>query len=82
MQEISVSTKMNGVDVDRLFETIDAIKKAPRLADFKFRLQNRWINSALNRSTINNFYGVGKTIQHKEPFVLNTDEPAVLLGDE
>jgi hypothetical protein len=44
MQEMAVSTKINGVDVDRLFETIDAIKQIPRLADFKFCLSNRWIN--------------------------------------
>ena len=56
MQEMAVSTKMNGVDVERLFETIHAIKQTPRLADFKFSLQNRWINCGLNRSTITNFY--------------------------
>jgi uncharacterized OsmC-like protein len=80
MQEMAVSTKMNGVDVDRLFETIDAIKQIPRLADFKFRLSNRWINGGLNRSTIKNFYGAGKDNQRQEPFVLDADEPTVLLG--
>jgi hypothetical protein len=30
MQEMAVSTKINGVDVDHLFETIDAIKQIPR----------------------------------------------------
>jgi hypothetical protein len=62
MQEMAVSTKINGVDVDRLFETIDAIKQIPRLADFKFRLSNRWINGGLNRSTIKNFYGAGMMV--------------------
>ena len=80
MQEIAVSTKMNGVDVDRLFETINAIKQTPQLADFKFSLQNRWINSGLNRSTIKGFYGVGKENQHQAPFTLDSDEPTVLLG--
>ena len=82
MQEIAVSTKLNGVDVDRLFETIDTIKQIPRLADFKFRLHNRWINGGLNRSTINNFYGAGKDNQREEPFVLDADEPPVLLGQD
>src|SRR6185369_13742164 len=82
MQEMAVSTKMNGVDVDRLFETINAIKQMPRLADFKFRLQNRWINGGQNASTIKNFYGAGQDHQHKDPFVLKADEPAVLLGED
>ena len=82
MQEMAVSTKLNGVDVDRLFETINAIKQMPRLADFKFRLQNRWINCGQNSSTIKNFYGANQDHQHKDPFVLKADEPAVLLGDD
>ena len=82
MQQLAVSTKVNGVDIDRLFETIEAIRQTPRLADFKFRLSNRWINGGLNRSTIKNFYGAGTDNQHKEPFVLAADEPAVLLGND
>jgi uncharacterized OsmC-like protein len=65
-----------------LFETIDTIKQIPRLADFKFRLHNRWINGGLNRSTIKNFYGAGKDNQREEPFVLDADEPPVLLGQD
>jgi uncharacterized OsmC-like protein len=82
MQEMAVSTKLNGVDVERLFETIAAIKQMPRLADFKFRLRNRWINGGLNRSTIKNFYGAGKDNQREEPFILDADEPPVLLGED
>ena len=82
MKEIAVSTKVNGIDVERLFQIIDVIKQSPRLADFKFNLQNRWIKSAVNRSTVKNFYGTGKEFQHQEPFVLDSDEPIVLLGQE
>lgn len=82
MQEMAVSKKLNGVDVDRLFETIDAIKQTSGLADFKFHLRNRWINGGLNRSTIKNFYGAGKDNQRQEPFILDADEPPVLLGQD
>jgi uncharacterized OsmC-like protein len=82
MKEMAINTKLNGIEVARLFQTIDAIKQSPRLADFKFRLQNRWIKSAVNRSTIKNFYGTSKEHQHQEPFVLDSDEPVVLLGQE
>lgn len=82
MQEMVVSKKLNGVDIDRLVETINVIRQTPRLADFKFRLQNRWIDAGKNQSTIRNFYGAGQSHEHKEPFVLNADEPALLLGEE
>jgi uncharacterized OsmC-like protein len=82
MQEIAVSTKVNGVEVDRLFDTINLIKQTPGLADFKFRLRNRWIDGSVNRSTINNFYGAGTDNPHNKPFVLQADEPSVLLGTD
>src|SRR5215813_9321736 len=82
MQEMAVNTKVNGIDVDRLFGTINAIKETPRLADFKFRLRNRWVGAAVNRSTINTFYGVQEEHQHEPAFVLDSDEPKILLGGE
>lgn len=82
MQEMAVSKKVNGVEVDRLFETINAIKQIPQLADFKFRVSNRWVKGALSRSTVKNFYGAGKDNQHPEAFALDVDEPAVLLGED
>ena len=33
---------VNGVDVDKLFETIDAIKTTPVIATFKFKANNKW----------------------------------------
>ena len=82
MQEMAVKTKVNGIQVDRLFETIDAIKETPGLADFKFRLRNRWMNGAVNRSTVKNFYGTKQEHQHEPAFVLDSDEPKILLGGE
>ena len=33
---------VNGVNVEQLFATIEAIKTDPELAHFKFRATNRW----------------------------------------
>jgi len=82
MLEIADSTKVNGIEVERLFDTISAIKDTPRLADFRFRLRNRWVGGAVNRSTINNFYGTLQEHQHEPAFVLDSDEPKLLLGGE
>jgi uncharacterized OsmC-like protein len=73
---------VNGVDVDRLYETIDAIKVEPAIAKFRFRGSNQWINGGHNHTTIKDFYGALKDHPHDEPFELDADEPEVLLGQD
>ena len=72
---------VNGVNVDRLFGTINAIKDTPGLARFRFRARNTWVNGAHNRTTITGFYGACQKHTLTEPLVLEADEPAVLLGE-
>jgi hypothetical protein len=43
---------VNGVDVDALFGTINAVKAAPVIAKFKFRAANQWMDGGHNRTTI------------------------------
>jgi len=75
-------TIVNGVNVDNLFTTIDAIKATPTLAKFNFRIENRWEGAGHNRSAINAFHGAGQEFSRQKSFVLHADEPAVLLGDD
>ncbi len=74
--------KVNGVDCDQLFETMDAIQDTPTIAKFKFRAHNQWINGGHNRTTIGDFYGAGQTHTRSKPFVLDADEPPILLGED
>lgn len=73
---------VNGVDTDRLFETIDAIKDNAAIARFKFKARNQWEDGGLNRTTIDEFYGACEPRQHAEPFVFAADEPPLLLGQD
>lgn len=73
---------VNGVKVDALFGTIDAVKKAPVIAKFKFRANNKWINCGHNRTTIKNFYGTQQDHPHETHFELDADEPPILLGED
>jgi uncharacterized OsmC-like protein len=74
---------VNGVDVDRLVGTIQAVGGKPELAAFRFRAVNRWIQGGHNRSTIKGFYGAGQEDASRNgAFVLDNDEPAVLLGTD
>src|SRR5262245_49545469 len=73
---------VNGVDVDRLAGTIEHISADPTLARFQFRARNQWIDGGHNRTTIKGFYGAGREDRSRtQPFVLEADEPPVLLGD-
>jgi uncharacterized OsmC-like protein len=76
-------TVINGVDVTALGDTITQIKATPELASFQFRARNSWLGGGRNRSTISGFYGAGREdTQRDAAFVLDADEPAVLLGED
>jgi uncharacterized OsmC-like protein len=79
-KNMETKNAVNGVRVNELFGTIDAIKKAPVIAKFKFRAKNQWLDGGHNRTTVKNFYGTQQDHEHKEPFVLDADEPPLLLG--
>ena len=73
----------NGVDLEKLTGTVEAVKASPALARFTFRAHNRWVGGAHSKTTIQGFYGTGKEdTSRKVPFVLEGDEPPVLLGDD
>ena len=78
---MQVTNIVNGVDVDRLYGTIEHIGAEPTLARFQFRARNHWLDGGHNRSTIKGFYGAGKEdTSRTESFVLDAGEPPVLLG--
>lgn len=81
MDTISTRHTVNGVDVRALKETIAAVAQQPSLGRFEFRAANTWIDGGRNRSTIQGFYGAGREDDSREePFVMDNDEPPVLLG--
>ena len=72
---------LNGLDVDRMVATVNAIKAEPSLGRFEFRARNRWIDGGENRSTIRDFYGAGREDDSRPAaFEFSTGEPPVLLG--
>jgi uncharacterized OsmC-like protein len=73
---------VNGVNVDELFGTIDAVKKSPVIAKFRFRAQNRWIDGGHNRTTVKNYHGIEQEQERQKAFVLDADEPPLLLGKD
>ena len=75
-------TLINGVSVDGLAATIEAVKATPEIAKFKFNIRNKWKDGGQNASTVAEYYGVGQKQARPQAFVLEADEPATLLGKD
>lgn len=76
------NTTSNGLNVEQMMQTVEALKNDPQLAQFEFRARNQWINGGENRSTIQDFYGAGAEDESRsEPFVYTNGEPPILLGN-
>ena len=83
MTQLAQGKIVNGVNVDQLFGTIEAIKGTPSIAKFRFRANNGWIDGGHNRSAVQQFYGAGQEdLSRARPFVMDADEPPVLLGSD
>jgi uncharacterized OsmC-like protein len=73
--------RTNGLDMEALVGTVEAVKQEPSLGQFEFRATNRWINGGENRSRIKEFYGAGCEDESRmEAFEYTNGEPPVLLG--
>lgn len=71
---------INGIDLDVLHQTVQAIQQDSDLGACQFRASNRWIDGAHNASTISGFYGAGQEFNHSQTYVLHADEPPILAG--
>ena len=72
----------NGVNVDQLVGTVNALKATPSLAKFNFRSTSKWRGGAKSTRYVKSFFGAGQEDStRKETFTMEGDEPAVLLGE-
>ena len=72
----------NGVDVPRLFATLDAVKGQNEIAKFQFRAANTWVSGTHSRSELSGFYGAMQEMAHKDVTLLDADHPEVLVGQD
>ena len=76
------STRINGIEIDTLAGTVNAIKEDPQLGACHFRASNTWLSGNHNRSTVTGFFGAKQEIAHTQTFTMDADEPAILAGDD
>ena len=81
-QTINGMTVINGIEIDTLKATVGAIQAEPDLGACHFRATNKWLSGNHNRSTVTGFYGARQEIAHKQSFVMDADEPAILAGED
>lgn len=81
-QAVRVVNRVNGIEVDTLAETVNAIKNDPGLGACHFRATNAWLGGNRNRSTVTGFYGARQEIPHKQAFTMDSDEPPILAGTD
>jgi uncharacterized OsmC-like protein len=77
----TTKTVRNGIDVDQLTATIDAINHDAQQGAFTFRATSAWDNGTHNLGEIGRFVHAGtEDTSRSGPFTLDGDEPPVLLG--
>lgn len=78
----TTATTRNGIDVDTLIGTVEAIKADPAQGSFTFRASSIWRGGTRNTGRISGFTHAGAAdTTRKSAFELEGDEPPVLLGN-
>jgi uncharacterized OsmC-like protein len=71
----------NGVDVGQVMDVIGAIEADPGYAKFQWRATNQWIDGAVSRSRIKDFFaGNAEDTAREQAFTLDADEPTIAAG--
>ena len=73
---------VNGVNLDTLQGTVQAIAGEPSLGQCRFRARNTWLGGTHNCSTVTGFSGAKQDMTHKQTFELHADEPPILAGTD
>ena len=73
---------LNGVDTTTLFATIDAVRRQPEAAQFRFRTVSDWVSGTHSRGRFPGFFGAGQEHVHRTDTVVDADHPAVLVGTD
>ncbi|WP_409409496.1 OsmC family protein [Acidithiobacillus ferriphilus] len=75
------NTALNGVDINQLGKTVQAVKDNTALAKCQFRTTTQWISGAHAQTHVQGFYGLGQEYHSRStPFIIESDEPTALMG--
>jgi len=80
--ESTTENRVNGVNLEILKGTVQAIADDPDLGKCHFRAANAWHGGTDNRTTVSGFYGAKQEIPHKQQYIMRADEPPILAGGD
>jgi uncharacterized OsmC-like protein len=72
--------KINGIDTEALFATIDAIKQDPSKASCRFFTATEWRQGTVSRTKVSRYQLAGQDV--KQDYTMTIDEPGALLGTD
>jgi len=73
---------VNGIHLETLQGTVDAIAQDAELGACRFRARNTWLGGNHNCTTVTGFYGAKQEIAHRQTYELHADEPPILAGND
>lgn len=76
------TNRVNGINMNQLNETVNAMQQDPELGKCTFRAHNKWIDANHNRTIVDDYYAAGQELRHKHQFEMHADEPPLLAGEE
>jgi len=74
----TVKSRVNGIDVDALRQTVDAVEKDPSRAQVGFDVTTRWTGQTRSETTVEAYRIGGERVARRHKIV--ADEPVELLG--
>lgn len=77
---MTATTVRNGVNVDQLVATVQAVQQDPELAKFTFKAHGEWNGGARSKITIDEYVQAGARQERGTSYRTSGDEPSVLLG--
>ena len=83
MPQIAEKATINGVEVQRMGQTVKATQDNPHVAIFRFQAANRSKTGGHDQSAIHRFYAAGQVETGRtEPCLIEADGPPVLFGQD
>ena len=82
MAETSTDTDLNGIHLEPVGQTVQALKENPELAKSRFQITNKWNSGGKSTTSVSSFISGGAENHHSQVFAINADEPPALGGDD
>lgn len=77
-QQPGSEEKLNGIDTQALYDTIEAIKADPKKASCKFFATTEWRQGTISKTNVSHYELSGENIP--QDYTISVDEPSGLLG--